>query len=189
MDSEVAEIEPECCTGSTGRLIMCKARRGANMTSETLYYNPALLKRWLSGELPALWFRKYPKVFDRDDLRITKKDTLPYNFAEWLVAIDYAKRGYRILVEKYLCKNHPCKGKTLSGVLTPKQIKFLWDGPTGSHDCMPPDLFVYKGRRYFFVNVKRDSDRLTPLQERWFKDIGKKLKCGVVICRLKRKDN
>src|SRR5207247_9770498 len=78
------------------------------LTEKTLYYDPALLQPWHAGKLPKQWFQEHPHIFDKDDLRITRRQ-LSRHFGEWFVAIHYAEQGYGVLVEKYIYKNHPCK--------------------------------------------------------------------------------
>lgn len=91
-----------------------------------------------------------------------------------------------MLVEKYIYKNHPRKLKTLSYILTAKEVEYLKKGRK-KRKCQPPDLFVYKpkDKEFFFVEVKRDTDHMRKPQEKFFKDIEKKLGCKVLICDLK----
>jgi len=146
-----------------------------------LTYNPAFLKRWRAGILPKEWQRKYPDIFDEDDLRIALAQPR-YHFGEWTAAMHYAKEGYGVLIEKYLYENHDRKLKIISRLLAPAQILFLRH-PKPRH--MPPDLFIYRDKEHFFAEVKRDGDRLNKSQENCFRNIEKKLKYEVRIVILK----
>lgn len=147
------------------------------MEINILIYNPELLKRWRQGILPKEWQQKYPHIFDKDDLRIALSQP-KYHFGEWVTAIHYAKQRYDVLVEKYLYKNHERKLKIISRFFTPAQISVLkYSKPR--HQA--PDLFVYRGKKFFFVEVKRDGDCLSQSQENCFRNIEKKLKCKVQI--------
>lgn len=151
------------------------------MLIQTLRYKPELFEKWCRGRLARQWFRKHQRTFDKDDLRITDRQRRGH-FGEWFVAIHYAERGFGVLVEKYIYKNHSRKARILSEKLSSGQIDFLRRGARPWHQ--PPDLFVYKGEKYFFVEVKKDGDRLGRSQEQWFRKIERKLNCGVTVCYL-----
>jgi hypothetical protein len=156
------------------------------MLTETLYYDPVLLKPWHAGTLPRRWFQEYGHIFDDDDLRITKRQRHDH-FGEWYVAIHYAKQDYGVLVEKYIFKTHRRKYRILSRHLKHHELQFLSDGPKPPNPWhQPPDLFVFRGSEYFFVEVKRDRNTLRESQECWFEEIAKKLQCDVRVCYLKR---
>lgn len=131
---------------------------------------------WANGYLIERWFNKYPKLFDKDDYRIARSQPR-YHFGEWLATIHYFEQGYNVLVEKYIYKTHERKLKILSRYLSPKEISFLKKTKN-----QPPDLFVYKGRQFFFVEVKKDRDRLSQSQKNVFAKIKNKLGCEVIIC-------
>jgi len=139
------------------------------MKEETIYYNIGLKDKWNSGTIQHIWKKRY-KTFDEDDLRLS--------LSQWIAAIYYAKHGYKILVEKYLYKNHPHKIEIISNILNPKDINFL---KNYKPHCQAPDLFVFKDNKYFFVEVKRDNDHLSQRQNNFFKNIEKNLKCKVKI--------
>ncbi len=155
--------------------------RTAKIEVRDFLYDPLLLKSWRDGFLPREWQRKYSHIFDKDDLRIALSQPA-YHFGEWIAAIAYAGKGYRVLVEKYLYKNHGRKIKIISQFFNPAQISFL-KYPSPRHQ--PPDLFVYKGKRFFFVEVKRDGDRLKKSQARCFRGIEKELVCEVKVLHIK----
>ena len=127
------------------------------------------------------WRAEYPNAFDDEDLRLALSQNR-YHFGEWCVAVHYAKLGYDVLVEKYLYKNHPRKLEIINGFFTPEQIDFL-KYPKPRHQA--PDLFVYKGKDFFFVEVKRDSDRLGKSQQTCFENIEKEFGCKVILVSIK----
>ena len=94
------------------------------MEIKTFTYSSIFLKRWRSGSLPKEWQRKHPDIFDKDDLRIALSQP-KYHFGEWFAAIHYAKKGYRVLVEKYLYQNHARKLKIIGRFFTPHKIEIL----------------------------------------------------------------
>src|SRR3989344_7732633 len=136
---------------------------------------------WRGGTLQKIWHKQFRKIFDKDDLRIAL--TQPrYHFGEWFVAIHYANKGYKVLVEKYLYRNHSRKFKIISRFFTPQQIGIL-KYPNPRHQS--PDLFVYRDKKFFFVEVKLGKDRLRRSQKNCFKNIEKKLRCEVKVFYLK----
>lgn len=154
------------------------------MKVSTVQFDPNLRKEWLAGKLPKKWKKEYPELFDEDDLRIAL--TQPqYHLYEWLVAIHFYKRGFKVLVEQYIYKTHRRKLRILSEIIGEKGLLFLIKA---SRDLksQPPDLFVYKGHRFFFVEVKAPKDKLQKTQEKLFKNIENKFKSEVVVLNLKQ---
>ena len=48
----------------------------------------SLKARWKNGELHREWARRYPELFDADDLRLAQNQSeFGYHFVEWLSAI------------------------------------------------------------------------------------------------------
>ena len=141
-----------------------------------LKYDPRLKEKFRKREIQENWRGKY-KVFDRDDLRLALSQT-SYHFAEWYVARHFAKKGYGVLIEKYTCKNHPEKTRILEKLFKPNDIKFI-------SELNFPDLLVYKGNEFFFVEVKMDNDRIFKEQEESFKKLKKRFGREVMICELK----
>ena len=86
--------------------------RGFEFTSDLHFcYDPKQRARFIAGELGEHWAKRYPEIFDKDDLRIYRNQCEDgYHFYEWLGAILlYEVTGYLSLVEKYGCKSHPGK--------------------------------------------------------------------------------
>lgn len=153
------------------------------MQTQTLFYNPDLLKQWRAKALQQEWYKMYKGIFDEDDLRIALSQPR-YHFGEWFVAIHYAEKKYSVLVEKYIYKNHPHKFKIISRYFSPEQISIF-----RLPQFKLPDLFVYRGEEFFFVEVKRDSDRLGKGQNDYFQKLEKKLNCKVQVVYLKAKSS
>ena len=137
---------------------------------------------WRGGTLQKIWHKQFRGIFDEDDLRISL--TQPrYHFGEWFVAIHYAKKGYKVLVEKYLLyKSHPKKYSLITQILNQKQIEFIQNYKPRHQ---PPDLLVYSDTaKKFFVEVKRGNDILNESQKRFFNEIEKKTGIDVIIAYL-----
>jgi len=84
----------------------------------TIQYAESQRDRLRSSELVNIWARQYPKIFDKDDIRITKEQP-NYHFFEWLAAIIiYNSTGYLSLVEKYDFQNHKKKQRILRKLMT-----------------------------------------------------------------------
>lgn len=146
-----------------------------------LSYDPKLYEKWLDGSLKKEWAKDYPDLFDEDDFRITVKQK-GFHFGEWFAAIYYHKRGYKVLIEKYIYNNHPKKLKVANNILGKDNVKYLLN-----LENQPPDLFVYKGKDFFFAEVKKDADRLSRSQEECFNKMAKKLKTRFEVVELKKK--
>jgi hypothetical protein len=158
------------------------------MIIEHLTYPPELLDSWHKKALQFKWRQEYDDIFDDDDLRIALSQQ-KYHFGEWFVARHYAQQGYKVLVEKYLYpKSHLKKYMALEkicGFDWIESLKQLLNHPKPRHQA--PDLFVYKGKKFFFAEVKRDADSLGDTQRQSFERIEKHFHCEVRICALKAK--
>ena len=136
----------------------------------TIEYTELQRNRFRSGELTRIWARQYPKMFDKDDIRITKKQP-NYHFFEWLAAvIIYNSTGYLSLIEKYEFQKHKRKQKILRKLMTNEQIAQLYLPGT---QC--PDLLVYSPdyKGWFFCEVKGSRDKLRREQMKYFKKLYK----------------
>jgi hypothetical protein len=91
----------------------------------TIWFDQALRDQW-PKPLADQWSRQYPRLFDIDDLRITREQR-DKHFYEWLTAIClFHTSGALSLVEKYTFgKAHPRKHQVLKRLLKPEQIDFL----------------------------------------------------------------
>jgi len=153
-----------------------------------LTYLPGEYLAWKRGRLHYKWFQKHRSIFDGDDLRIVRSQhQFGRHFGEWFTAIHYAKKRYNVLVEKYTCGVrsgiHPRKRKSISKILGDDALKTFhkWKG---QFDSQAPDLFVFKGKEYFFVEVKKGRDAVRACQNEYFKRIKRAFHCGVVIADL-----
>jgi hypothetical protein len=119
------------------------------------------------------WSRKYPFLFDSEDVRIAKTQaSRGYHFFEWFAAIClYEEIGYFSLVEKYAYKIHAKKRKTLQSLVPPSVFEFVIKSKDyGYGGLQAPDLLVYKPdlSDWFFCEVKGLQDRLSKNQIKFF---------------------
>src|SRR6266545_4409977 len=153
------------------------------MARTVIYHSPSLRDRW--PKLAKHWRRKYPQLFDVDDVRLTR--TQPKNhFREWAAAIHvYRKHGACVLVEKYNArKSHPRKRALYESLLSPQQRDVL------DRICMhvqPPDLLVYRpgSKRFWFVEVKGEREPISPKQVRSHRLIAQKLRVRVDLVEVR----
>jgi hypothetical protein len=153
-----------------------------------LTYSPGLYLAWKKGRLHDKWFMQHRNIFDEDDLRIAQNQhEYGIHFGEWFTAIDYAKKRYGVLVEKYIYGSdngiHSRKRGFISEFLGKDGVKLLRKWKEKYH-AQPPDLFVFKNKEYFFVEVKRGRDVVRDCQSAYFETIEKELGCKVVIVDL-----
>lgn len=133
-------------------------------------YSVAQRQRFRDGELVALWKRRYPAIFDDDDVRLALSQPSAH-FGEWLAAITiFNATGHLSLLEKYGLPSHRRKLK-LFQTIVPQEQRDLMD----AHPVVvqSPDLFVYSEDRkdWYYCEVKVDSDRLRPKQIAFFERI------------------
>jgi hypothetical protein len=153
------------------------------LPEETVEY-PILRKRWRSGELPKIWRAECPLLFDEDDFRLTPQASYAYHFGEWFGAIYYYKKGYQVLVEQYVFRNHPRQVNLLKQIVGKEGLPKLRKMCFGK--TQPPDLFVYKDSEpVFFVEVKMEPDKLGAKQVRLFIEIQKELNIEVRLLHLR----
>jgi hypothetical protein len=129
-------------------------------------------ERWLSGRLASEWKRRFPELFDEDDLRLAQGPQGPkgYHFVEWLAAIVlHHTTGYLSLVSKYEFRNHPAKQRIVAQLLAPEVRAALRDRVEHG-SAQPPDLLMYAPdlSDWFFCEVKGPGDALRPQQVRKF---------------------
>src|SRR5262245_48862664 len=89
----------------------------------------ALQSRWKQGNVAPRWERRYPELFDKDDLRLAlSQGPMGYHFFEWLAAIIlHHATGYHALVTKYQFGKHARKDTVVQKLLSPKMLKLLRD--------------------------------------------------------------
>ncbi len=136
------------------------------MIESTIYATKEQRAAW--PRQAARLVRQFPRLFDADDLRLTR--TQPRNhFSEWFAAIHlFAGTGVRSLVQKYVFDDaHPRKAEALRAILDLdecKRLRALCD----RNGCQPPDLLLFDARMKLagFAEVKGPGDRLKPAQKR-----------------------
>lgn len=139
------------------------------ITSLTFPYSELQRDKFKAGELGEQWAKRYPELFDKDDLRIYRNQCENgYHFFEWLAAIIiFEATGYRCLIEKYGCPGHKRKLPIWESIapLSIQNLPFAkgW-----------PDLFAYlpDGTDWFFCETK-GKDRLSDAQRECFNGIYK----------------
>jgi hypothetical protein len=150
----------------------------------TIEYTESQRDRFRSGELVKIWAKQYPRIFDKDDIRITRKQP-NYHFFEWLAAvIIYNSTGYLSLIEKYEFQNHRRKQKILRKLMTNEQIIQIY-----LHGAQCPDLLVYSPdhKDWFFCEVKGSRDKLRKEQIRYFERLCKVTGKRIYLIEFKEK--
>ena len=131
----------------------------------------ALRLRWKEGKVAAEWARRYPELFDTDDVRLVQSQGhMGYHFIECFAAIIlHHVTGYHALVAKYQFKPHRRKQEIIAKLFSPQMLKVLLDRRTDSA-AQPPDLVMYAPDHsaYFFCEVKGPGDRVSLAQESKF---------------------
>jgi len=149
---------------------------------EKLSFDQDLKQKWLSGKLRIKWKKQSPDLFDEGDARIANNQSR-YHFYEWLAAIHYYKLGFNVLVEQYIYNPHKRKLGILKKLIGADGISFLRSKIKTSR-TQPPDLFVYKGRKFFFVEVKGPGDKLQENQKKFFEEIERYFKADIIVLAL-----
>ena len=158
------------------------------MRETQLLYPRRLFQLWKKGHVHEVWFWEYPRLFDKHDLALARSQHHVgrggYHFGEWFTAIHFWKKGYKVLIEKYVFKENSEKFKKASELLDKEGMALL---VARRRDVQPPDLLVFDPRHgfFFFVEVKRERDRLGRKQKQFFSEIEKKLHCQVLIVNLR----
>jgi hypothetical protein len=146
---------------------------------------------WKIGRVHYKWYRQFRGAFDKDDHRkVRNQGQNGTHFAEWLASRYYARRGYKVLVEKYTCGArsgiHARKRRIICEILG-EDVLGKFRVLEKRHRSQSPDLFVFNDKRHFFVEVKRDRNFLRDCQKQYFSKIKSELGCGVRIFHLVRK--
>jgi hypothetical protein len=161
------------------------------MTGITIYYPAKLLKEWKLGRVHQNWYMRDRATFCERDLSNAEGQChRGYHFGEWFVARHFLRKGHRVLTEKYLSPTRPKALQKATEVLGEAGVAFLLrERSFGSKLREPPrpDLLIIKSnpKSFFFVEVKRDADRLSSAQRQFFPMIEEKLGCEVRIVHLK----
>ena len=143
---------------------------------------PTLKQEWTSGKLLIKWKREYPDLFDEEDLRIALSQP-QFHFYEWIAALHYFGLGFNVLIEQYIYQPHKRKLGLLEKLIGTEGINFL-RSQIKTNRTQPPDLFVYKDKKFFFVEVKGPRDKLQENQKGFFSGIEKYFKTEIVLLTL-----
>lgn len=161
---------------------------GHEVKKITLYYLPEDLRDWRRALLYNAWYKQAGNTFCERDLSNARGQChRGYHFGEWFVILLFRRLGYQVLPEKYLLESREIALKKATKLLGRKGVNFFSrKRQFGSKFRWPPnpDLLVFKSNRYFFVEVKRDNDKLTPSQKTFFPKIEKRFRCSVLIVKL-----
>jgi len=151
------------------------------MQTQTFPVSNDLYASWVAGQLPKKWQKKYPELFDKEDLRLALAQPT-YHFVEWIAAIHLFASGYLSLVEQYIYKPHKRKFDIIKKYIGESGLEFL-RRKNKEMGAQPPDLFVYKGDEFFFVEVKSASDKIRSKQTDFFQEIEKEFHTRVVYLK------
>ncbi len=163
----------------------------------TLWYKPQLFAReWVTGDLRERWYRRY-KGDLICELDLSNARNQPHrHFGEWYTAVHYCRQGWKVLLPKYTHSSRRCRQLETARVVRSDGFNFLirkrkLPDKQGSRwklrKSPKPDLLIYRGDEFFFAEVKRAGDRLSPAQRAFFPMIEKKLNRRVVIVHVKEK--
>jgi len=165
------------------------------MTELTLCYPAELLGDWKLGRLHPIWYRRDMATFCELDFSNAKSQFFRgLHFGEWFIARYFLRKGYRVLPEKYLNQKRPRALRKATEILGEAGVSYLKRirrfGGSELRTSPRPDLLVYKSnlKTFFFVEVKRDADRLSRAQRQVFPMIEVRLGCKVIIVKLTVKE-
>jgi Holliday junction resolvase-like predicted endonuclease len=161
------------------------------MIEISLCYAPHLLARWKQGQLHRVWYRRDRATFCERDLSNAEGQCHNgFHFGEWFAVRHFRRQGYYVLPEKYLSPTRPIARQRAIEILGEAGVAFLlrerrFDSKL--RESPRPDLLVFKSnpKTFFFVEVKRDTDKLSSAQTKFFPMIEKHLNCEVRIVNLK----
>lgn len=131
-------------------------------------YHPDQWERFKAGDLAKDWMARHIELFDQEDARI-KASQPNRHFFEWLTSVIFRESlGYHSLVEKYESASHADKRTKFERIAGPAAYAEVMRNRAGV-----PDLFVYAPdeTRWFFCEVKGDTDRLSDHQLRRFEKL------------------
>jgi len=161
---------------------------------ETIYFQAKDLISWKNKELLEKWKRRYPELIQNHLYQIWRKNSPlnsrprlnAYGFGELYTAIHFADRGYKFLYEPWIenfLLDQPRKSK-LAELRKSFQETFITHAGREVYGYITqtiankikkgqPDLFIYDEKEYFFVEVKKKGDKLTPEQKIFIEELEK----------------
>jgi hypothetical protein len=161
------------------------------MTEILLSYPAVLLRNWKLGRVQRNWYLRDRATFSERDLSNAMGQCRKgFHFGEWFIARHFLRQGYNVLTEKYLHSSRPEKQRKAKEILGKAGVAFLTQrqsfGGSKLRKSPRPDLLVYESnlKTFFFVEVKRDADRLSRPQRLFFPTIEEKLRCEVIVVKL-----
>ncbi len=153
-----------------------------------LFFSEAQRKRYREGYLWKEWLDKYPQLFDEDDIRIIRTQSIKgYHFYEWLTAIQiYNLTGYHCLVEKYEYNKHKRKRDIINKYIESESFEKIIETKNGSRVQLP-DLFVFDpdSQVWFFAEVKGLNDIRREEQDLYFRRIERIIKKPIIYFEYK----
>lgn len=158
------------------------------MRETTLEYARKLYQLWLRGHVHQVWFWEYPELFKLPDFaNVRNQYRRGHHFGEWYTAIYFHKRGWNVLIEKYVFRKHRADHRIAQQLLGKQAMSFL--EKNARRVAQPPDLLVFDPHHkfYFFAEVKRERDRLRNTQSQFFQQIQRKFGCQVLVVNLKER--
>ncbi|MBI5487043.1 MAG: VRR-NUC domain-containing protein [Deltaproteobacteria bacterium] len=160
--------------------------------ARTVYATKQLNKQWRAGNLPILWRKCYPALFDEQDCTLALGPQRRNHFCEWFVAVHlFHTENVLSLVEKYpFEKKHPHKFEILQHIFDAraKDLQFIMDMRGGKKTgVQPPDLLVYRPDFSLvrFVEVKGPGDKVHERQDANHARIERRLCVPVETIRVK----
>lgn len=112
-----------------------------------------------------------------------------YHFGEWFTVRYFLRQGYEVLPPKYLLPSRVRAKRKATKILSEAGVAFLLRkrrfGGSKPRGSPRPDLLVFKNsKEFFFVEVKRDGDRLSSAQKQFFPMIERRFGCDVKVAKL-----
>lgn len=165
-------------------------------------YSKQDIARWKNKELLKEWESKFPNLISDHlyDILVKRKELNTYCFGELFTGAYFYEKGYKILYEPWLenClfqESIKLKGlrnrflEIMSKAIGPEKFKAFSGGLKKKKiEKGQPDLFVYNNKDHFFVEVKREGDKISEEQEK-FIGIAKVFGITVRIVNLRLKDS
>ena len=151
-----------------------------------LRYPACLLRVWRAGQLRPVWKRMYSGFFSKADLQHRKQEAYGYGFGDWFTSIylHFCFPNCTVLRRSYFREKDP-RFKIALEIVGKRGMEVIRDIKKLNR-TNPPDLLVQPTiGKFFFVEVKKDRDKLRPTQASAFKNIAAKLGCKVKLARLK----
>jgi hypothetical protein len=163
-----------------------------SMDEIKLSYPPELLRKWKLGLLHRDWYRRHRDTFCERDLSNAEGQCHNgYHFGEWYTVRHFRQQGYQVLPPKYLHSTRPVARRKATEILGKAGVRFLERmrklGGSKLRNPPRPDLLVFRSnpKTFFFVEVKRDKDKLSTAQRQFFPLIEIQFGCEVRIVYLK----